>query len=136
MEALDGSTDTNEAMMEACILVVEDETDLRRSVCDILQLEGYEILEASNGLEALRRLEEAPNRPDLILLDLLMPEMDGWTFRRRQRNEERFESIPVVIFTGVTLTDEDRETLDPVAFLEKPVLMEELLDIVSGQFET
>ncbi len=128
-----GSMQVNDTMTTR-ILVVEDEDDLRHSISDILEIEGYHTMGACNGREALECLHEQ-ERPELILLDLLMPEMDGWTFRERQRACADFATIPLVVFTGVTLSDDDRDTLAPVEILEKPVLMDDLLDMVASQVE-
>jgi CheY-like chemotaxis protein len=94
-----------------CILIVEDNADLRDSLAELLQYEGYEVARAANGQEALRYLRECPP-PCLILLDLMMPVMNGWEFRKQQLLDPTLSSIPVAIVTGV------RNSLDQVAALD------------------
>ncbi|HEY7117365.1 MAG TPA: response regulator [Tepidisphaeraceae bacterium] len=81
------------------ILIVDDEADCRNPLTRLLQIEGYEIVQAQDGLEALQRLEE--QKIDLILLDLLMPRMDGVAFLERMRGDGRFSGLPVFLVTAV-----------------------------------
>ena len=78
------------------ILVVEDEQDIREAVSDLLEMEGYAVATACNGQEALRMLD-GPADPCLILLDVMMPVMDGHTFMERLRADGAHQHIPVVI---------------------------------------
>jgi two-component system, chemotaxis family, chemotaxis protein CheY len=73
-----------EGLMNALVLVVEDDTLLRQTIADVLEIEGYEVECAGDGREALAFLQNG-TQPCLIVLDLTMPEMDGWEFRRRQK---------------------------------------------------
>ncbi len=82
----------------ASILIIDDEAACRNPLARLLQIEGYEITQAADGLEALQRLEERPH--DLLLLDLLMPRMDGVTFLERLRGDPRFAQIPVFLITA------------------------------------
>jgi CheY-like chemotaxis protein len=82
----------------ASILIIDDEAACRNPLARLLQIEGYEITQAADGLEALQRLEERPH--DLLLLDLLMPRMDGVTFLERLRADPRFAHIPVFLITA------------------------------------
>src|SRR5438477_4301441 len=77
------------------ILVVEDDESIRGLVSDLLRDDGYDVKEASNGVEALEVVSEA--RPDLIVLDLMMPIMDGWTFVEECRRAKRCTDVPIVI---------------------------------------
>ncbi|HEY7287183.1 MAG TPA: response regulator [Vicinamibacterales bacterium] len=105
------------------ILVVDDDSAVRRAVARFLRAEGLDVLEASNGEEGLTRLREAPE-VSAILLDLRMPIMDGWTFRRAQRQDPAIADIPVVIMSGA---DVDRfNELEAAATFEKPVQMSEV----------
>jgi CheY-like chemotaxis protein len=81
------------------ILIVDDEAACRLPLARLLQLEGYEIAQAADGLEALQRLGEA--QCDLVLLDLLMPGMDGITFIERARADARFATLPIFLVTAV-----------------------------------
>ena len=92
------------------VLVVEDEEDLRGLLRRILEHEGYAVTEAENGRAALIRAREAP--PGLILLDLMMPEMDGFEFVTELRGQVWGRSIPIIVVTAMELTAGDRERLN------------------------
>jgi CheY-like chemotaxis protein len=81
------------------LLVVDDEVACRNPLARLLQMEGYDIVQASDGLEALQRLEEG--QCDLVLLDLLMPRMDGMEFIERVRGDVRFAGLPIFLVTAV-----------------------------------
>ena len=98
------------------VLVVDDEPQVRATVREALALEGYEVTEASNGAEALALLTTA--QPDAIVLDLWMPVMDGWAFRRAQRATH--PDIPVIVMSALDLSSERLEELDASAILGKP----------------
>ncbi len=104
------------------LLVVEDDPDLREVLADVLRETGYEVAEAGNGLDALEHLRRAPARPDLIVLDLMMPVMDGWTFRETQLADDALAAIPVIVVSAV-----EPGTLSVDARLAKPFRVEELL---------
>lgn len=82
----------------ATILVVDDDPDIRQLVAELLRLSGYESTTAASGTEALARLATAPP-PDLVLLDVQMPELDGWDTLRAIRTDARTSSVPVVLCT-------------------------------------
>jgi len=90
--------------MTASILVVDDDADLRQTLQLLLNDSGYRVTAAANGRAALDQLL-AGARPDLILLDLMMPEMNGWQFLERASADPRLASIPVVIMTARKATD-------------------------------
>lgn len=92
------------------VLVVEDEPGIRTGLRSILEGEGFEVHEAENGRVALERLEKVA--PRIILLDLLMPEMDGFEFVEQVQRNEAWRSIPVVVLTALPLTEEDRDRLN------------------------
>jgi PAS domain S-box-containing protein len=94
---------------EGPILVVEDEADVRAHICAYLQREGFPVSAAENGVRALDQLAET--RPGLILLDLMMPEMDGFTFLRALRAQPSWRDVPVVVLTAKDITAEDRRRL-------------------------
>jgi CheY-like chemotaxis protein len=83
----------------APILVVDDDTDLRETLGELLCEEGYDARLFENGRRALEFLRRG-ERPKLILLDLMMPEMNGWQFREAQLNDEELKDIPVVVMTA------------------------------------
>lgn len=92
------------------VLVVEDDADTREVMTRVLKKEGWDVAEAENGQVALERLGEV--RPELILLDLMMPVMDGFQFVRALRSHEEWRSIPVVVVTAKELTADDRRQLN------------------------
>lgn len=111
------------------MLVVEDEENVRESVAALLEVEGYEVVTANNGAEALAVLRNGPD-VSLIFLDLMMPQMDGWAFRARQLNQPKFRDIPVVVLSGAHRIEREVGSMHPAAVLRKPVGIQELLDVV------
>jgi CheY-like chemotaxis protein len=112
----------------ARILVVEDDSDLRRSLVEVLEDEGCEVACARDGQDALRQLEGSA-APQAILLDLTMPGMDGWTFRSHQRRDPRLAGIPTVVISAAFEEDaRDVTALAADAFLAKPFDLATLID--------
>jgi CheY-like chemotaxis protein len=91
------------------VLIVEDDPGTRELLRKTLEKAGWGVAEANNGRRGLEQLEET--QPDLILLDLMMPEMDGFEFVDQVRKRTEWRSIPVVVVTAKSLTQEDRERL-------------------------
>lgn len=117
-------------MKPRIILVIDDDLDLRTSVAEVLEEAGYQAVTASNGRDALRLLLEEELHPHLILLDLMMPVMDGWAFRAEQAKNLRLESIPVVLFSAYALQPEVVDRMKVAGFLRKPMGLSALLDTV------
>ena len=113
-----------------CVLVVEDDGDIRESILEVLQDNEYEAVAVSNGAEALARLRSAGPRPCLILLDLVMPVMDGWKFRSAQASDPVLTSIPVVVLTAHGSAEKTAKEMQAAGFLKKPVRLEALLAVV------
>jgi CheY-like chemotaxis protein len=111
------------------VLIVEDDESLREMMGHFLRLEGFVSAVAENGHDALERLEREP-RPDVILLDLHMPVMDGWHFRAAQQRRPNIASIPVIVFSAVA---EEARALDAAAVLTKPVDFDRLAGVIRGQ---
>ncbi len=111
------------------ILVVEDDGLVREAMSAVLQGEGYRVDAAENGREALDYLR-ADGRPDLILLDLMMPVMDGWEFRRQQCCDEALASVPVVVVSAADSVQSTAASLGAAGFLQKPVDVATLLRAV------
>jgi CheY-like chemotaxis protein len=107
------------------ILVVDDDPGIGEAMFDVLGDEGYAVDLARNGLEALNKLRTAQH-PALILLDLMMPVMDGFGFRAEQLKDPVLKDIPVVVVTAGTL-DERIEALSCDDVLMKPIAIERLL---------
>src|SRR6185312_1605195 len=110
--------------LDTKVLVVDDERALREAVCEVLADAAYLVASAANGKEALAWLEANPP-PQLILLDLMMPVMDGYAFREVQRADPRFAGIPVIAFSAGTITDRTRALGVPI--LRKPMDIRGLL---------
>ena len=113
----------------ANILVVEDNDDVREMMAVTLELEGHEVSTAVNGRDALDKLR-AGERPCVILLDLMMPVMNGWEFRNVLERDPILKSVPVVIVSAATA--ELVHNADAAAYLPKPLDMEQLLHVVGG----
>lgn len=116
------------------ILVVEDDLTTREMLRSSLEKEEFTVLEACNGREGLDQL--GSHRPDLILLDLMMPEMDGFQFTRAVRTHPEWQNIPIVVMTAKDIDAEDRARLDGkvVRILQKGACgREELLAEISGR---
>ena len=107
------------------VLLVEDDQDLRDSLAELLRLEGFETAKAGNGLDALLLLQSLPALPDVILLDVDMPVMDGREFRAAQRRDPTAGRVPVVVLSSAV-----PEGLGAVATLEKPCRPEVLTAVL------
>jgi CheY-like chemotaxis protein len=115
-------------MSDPMVMVVEDDLDTREMLCRFLELEGYRVVGASNGRQALDRLAGG-TQACVIVLDLMMPVMDGWQFRREQIRDTQLSRIPVIV---VSAAGRDRvERIDANEVLSKPVDLDELLACVS-----
>ena len=114
--------------MSCRVLVVEDDADLREMMAQILTLEGFETDTATDGADALTQLQTPGRSPDVILLDMMMPRMDGWTFVDRQAGTPAIADIPVVVVSAAP-----RERLRGIraaAILQKPLNFDELIATV------
>ena len=113
------------------VLLIEDDPDVRTTLADILELEGFEVEWCEDGATALERLRTG-DRPDVILLDLMMPQMDGWQFRSLQEAEPSFAHIPVVVLSAQGgLTADQIQRLHAAAFLRKPIEVGQLVDALA-----
>lgn len=118
----------NDVGATGCVLVVEDDHDVRVSVRNTLEDEGYRVLSVTDGRRALELLDRAGVQPpDLILLDLMLPVMDGWEFAARLRAIPRLRGIPVAVMSAF----EREPPADVVEYLKKPVRAEALLALVA-----
>src|ERR687883_395668 len=109
------------------LLFVEDAPALRGPLTALLELEGYRVGWAANGREALEYVRRG-DRPDLILLDLMLPGMDGRQFRREAQRDPALASIPVVVVSGAGDLAQTAAALGAAAYLEKPVVLAELVE--------
>ena len=110
-----------------CVLIVDDYPDAREMYSEYLQYSGFDVIEAENGMEALTKAAE--KAPDIILMDLSLPVMDGWEATRRLKADDRTASIPVVALTGHALAgiSEGAKRAGCDAFVTKPCLPEDLV---------
>jgi CheY-like chemotaxis protein len=111
------------------VLIVEDDPDLAGSLAEVLEDEGYGVRVATNGREALDALGQG-TPPDLILLDMGMPVMDGWQFSAEQRKMTGLRPIPVVVVTADGNARGKAESIHAAGHLTKPVTIDRLLDEV------
>lgn len=113
------------------ILVVEDDPDVRSALAELLSGEGYEVATTADGGEALDTLR-AGLQPSVILLDLMMPNVDGWDFRRAQLDDPKLAMVPVVLLTASGFQpDSMRSERGRLEMLPKPVQAHVLLDTVA-----
>jgi CheY-like chemotaxis protein len=107
-------------------MIVEDDDDIRESLQEALEAEGYPVHVAANGREGLTLLAHI-ERPCVILLDLMMPVMNGWEFLSVQRQDRAFAQIPVIVVSAAPETALPR---DSAAVVPKPVDLDQLLEVV------
>jgi signal transduction histidine kinase len=112
----------------ATVLIVDDDDELRESVSELLADEGYQTASVENGAQALSYLRASPARPDLILLDLMMPVMSGWQFREEQLRDPTLAAIPVVVMTANRNLHDNPISADEV--ISKPLKLARLLDVI------
>lgn len=115
--------------MTPSILLVEDDADIRQTIGEVLEEEGYRVTTAGDGREALERLNEGP-LPHLIVLDLMMPGMDGVQFRAEQIRRRAWSAIPLVVLSADAHTHEVARDLGARECLRKPVDLVDLLAAV------
>ena len=102
------------------ILIIEDDDDLRDSLFELISLKGYKVEAVANGREALERLADVPV-PCLIILDLMLPVISGWEFRRQQLSDPRLSKIPTVILSGISNLETESRRLQAIACVSKPI---------------
>jgi len=122
------------------ILVVDDDKDDLKMISMILEPEGYEVVTAENGVEALEKVEA--ENPDLVLLDVMMPELDGFAACAKLKSAPESQGIPVILLTGVAkYITKSKYPIDGVLraqaeeYLEKPLEPEELLKVVAAHIK-
>jgi CheY-like chemotaxis protein len=114
------------------ILIVDDDADAGEAMSEVLKHEGFEVSLASNGERALAALRSAEALPAVILLDLMMPVMNGWQFRQAQLKDPYLASVPVIVLTAASVGEGTISQLHPAGFLKKPVAVDTLLDLVGS----
>jgi CheY-like chemotaxis protein len=119
--------DSDDVMSEErpTILVVEDDERIQRLVELVLRGEGYSVLQAGDGRQALDLIDSA--RPDLVLLDLMLPVLDGWALRERLRQRPTTSDIPIILMSAVRNLPETARKLDVADYLSKPFEIDDLV---------
>lgn len=118
------------------VMVVDDENDVVELIKFMLEKDGYDVVTACNGREALEKVE--PAKPDLIILDIMMPEIDGYTVNTRLQEKDETRGIPVIILTAKgQMRDLFALGSNVVAFMEKPFdpkgLREKIRELLTGK---
>jgi two-component system cell cycle response regulator DivK len=121
------NTTRSEVRLQPLVLVVEDYQDAREMYAAYLQFSGFDVAEAANGFEAIEKTVQL--LPDIVLMDLALPRMDGWEATRRLKNDERTRHIPIVALTGHALAGhaEGAREAGCDAFVTKPCLPDALV---------
>jgi CRP-like cAMP-binding protein len=121
--------------MKSTILIIEDNQELRENAAELLQLSGYNVQTANDGIEGLEKARE--QKPDLILCDIMMPELDGYGVLRALNNIDELAGIPFIYLTAKSERDDFRKGMDLGAddYLSKPFAGDELLRIVEGRLK-
>jgi CheY-like chemotaxis protein len=112
------------------ILIVDDDAVLCQFLTELLRDAGYAVVTAANGLEALKELRQANPQPCLILLDVMMPVMDGWTFREQQLQDPQLAAIPVVYISAIA-HHRVQAAVTGAHHLLKPFVIQDLLQMVA-----
>ncbi len=113
------------------VLVVDDDPDIRETLVEVLQESGFEAVGASDGVEALQQLRDPEDRWCVVLLDLMMPNMDGRAFRAEQLRDPQLSPIPVVVVSATADLESTSEELQVAAHVTKPVALTDLVQLVS-----
>jgi two-component system, chemotaxis family, chemotaxis protein CheY len=112
------------------LLLVEDDPDIRETLAEVFAEEGYEVSVAANGREALDQLRRRPPLPEIILLDLMMPLMDGWQFHTEQQKVSELAAIPVIVLSADGSAGDKARRIHAAGSLRKPLDVAVLLDMV------
>jgi CheY-like chemotaxis protein len=112
------------------VLVVEDDADMRGALAAVLEVAGYQVVEAAHGAEALDHLRAATTSFCMILLDLFMPTMNGWAFRAEQMKDPDMAAIPVVVVSADATGATKARSLGIADYLTKPIDFDRLLSLV------
>jgi two-component system chemotaxis response regulator CheY len=112
------------------ILIVDDELSIREMMADLRADEGYSVQTAIDGVDALAQLHTSSDLPELIVLDLMMPRMNGWEFRAALRQDPALASIPVVVLSAHPDVAQMSQTLSVAEYLPKPIHIDRLLAII------
>lgn len=112
------------------LFLIEDDLDLRESLRDLLEIEGYGVEQASDGSDALDKLRARSDMPDLILLDWMMPRMDGAQFCAAKKNFPLIDAVPIVLLTADGRLNEKVNQIGAATGIAKPVDVDVLLNAI------
>lgn len=115
------------------VLIVDDAPDIQFLLKELLESEGYAVEHAENGREALQHLKNCASLPDLILLDLMMPIMDGYEFRKAQQQDARIANLPTIIMSADTESVRKKQRITGNAYITKPMDIDVLLSLIREQ---
>ena len=113
------------------ILLVEDDDDIREAMALLLESEGYDVVQATDGEDALRKLRAASRSFGLVLLDLFMPVKNGWEFRAEQMADPDIAGVPVVVVSADRNARDGAATLGAIDYLVKPIDFDRLLGTIA-----
>jgi CheY-like chemotaxis protein len=112
---------------ERPVLVVDDDSDIREVIAMALELHGFRVVTASDGVECMKHLREE-EEPLLVLLDLMMPRMNGWEVCEEMAADPALRHLPIIVLTGNSRVS--AEELQAAAFLRKPIDLHTLVEVV------
>jgi CheY-like chemotaxis protein len=113
------------------VLVIDDDPDARDSVVDLLRSSGIEAASVENGEKGLAYLRSCERKPKVVLLDLLMPELDGWAVLWRLRHDDELRSLPVILMTAISRQEFLLQEVAVARYLVKPFASRELLEALA-----
>ncbi len=128
--SLDPSSCRTELSSGRPVLIVDDDPDIRESLMEFLEDHGFQTIGARDGLEALETLGSADPPPCLIILDLMMPNMDGRTFREKQLEQGPLAGIPVVVISAYRDAAHGHREMQAAAWIPKPLNLTTLLRVI------
>lgn len=117
--------------MQKTILIIEDDNEIRQTMVDVLEDEGFQVLSAENGLEGLKILNQYETAPCLIIVDWMMPILDGDGFRQEQLKSEKFAAVPTVLFSANGQISQKAIGAGYEEFIRKPIDLERLFELTS-----
>jgi CheY-like chemotaxis protein len=120
--------------VDKTVLIVEDDLSIRETIKEILEFEGYDVLQAENGQIALDVLRNSSPLPHLIFLDLMMPVKDGFAFRKEQQKDPLLKDIPVVIMSADGHVFEKKARIGATDYLQKPADLDEIFEVLNKHF--
>jgi CheY-like chemotaxis protein len=117
--------------MKREILIIEDDSEIRNTMIDFLEDEGFVVRAAENGAQGISILQESATLPGLIFLDIMMPVMDGIEFRSTQLKDVNYSKIPTVIFSADGRVNQKVDTAGTVEVLKKPVELDDVINLAN-----